>query len=244
MNVSGLPPVIHEFSHSFVNPAFARHSGEFNSSGERLLADSGLRLMLAGQAYSEWKTVVNESLVRASVVRYLRATRGDSAGEAELSLQYARGFLWIRSLDSSLALYERSRDRYPRFEDYLPRLAEVLSHAADVLPSTMSAFNGARPRIVGTTPEDGATNVASTDTTITIRFDRPMGPGSSIVRGTSDHAAYPEVLRVLWDSTHTLLTMRVVLAQKTHYELQFTGTRFRSLDGLPLVSRTVRFSTR
>jgi Domain of unknown function (DUF4932)/Bacterial Ig-like domain len=244
MSISGLPPVIHEFSHSFVNPAFARHSAEFSSSGERLLADSVLRRMLAGQAYSEWKTVVDESLVRAVVVRYLRATHGDSAGEAELSAQYARGFLWIRSLDSSLALFERSRDRYPRFEDYLPRLADVLSHAADVLPSAVSAFNAARPRIVSTMPEDGATEVASTDTTITVRFDRPMGPGTSIVRVASAQAAYPEVLRVLWDSSHRMLIMRVVLAPATHYELRFTGTGFQSLDGLPLVSRTVRFSTR
>lgn len=244
MSLSGLPVVIHEFNHSFVNPVIARHLSAFRANGELLLADPSIRRMFAAQAYDNWRTVINESVVRAVVVRYLRATQGDSVGRAELATQYGRGFLWIRSLDSSLAVFERSRGRYARFEDYVPRLAEVFGRVAETLPAAIATFRAAQPHIANTAPADGANDVAPSDTTITVQFDRPMGPGISVNRGSSAQTAYPKVLKATWDSTRTILTLRVVLAAATRYELLFTGNGFRSLDGIPLVFQAVRFSTR
>jgi Domain of unknown function (DUF4932) len=78
--IQGIPPimqitcptVIHEFNHSFVNPAFAEHKREFASAGQiyERVADK-----MREQAYGNSDTMVIESLVRAAVIQYLE-TRG------------------------------------------------------------------------------------------------------------------------------------------------------------------------
>jgi hypothetical protein len=67
--------------------------------------------------------MVNESLVRVSVARYLRAARGDSAARREVAAQRARGFLWTDELFELFGEYERDRARYPTLDAFLPRVA-------------------------------------------------------------------------------------------------------------------------
>lgn len=244
MHPGGLPTVIHEFSHSFVNPMVARHRDAFRRPGEALLADSTVRAKMAARDYAGWETVVNESLVRASVVRYLRATQGDSAARVELQSQASIGFYWIGALDSALTEYEQSRATYPTLEQFTPRLAAVFATAARTIRPTIARFEASRPRIVAFTPAHGAEAVDPADSLITVRFDRPMGRGVSINVGPLGQAAMPKVLGVAWDSTGTEVRLKVALQPATTYQLLLFGNGFRSRDGVPLAERLYAFRTR
>lgn len=244
MHPAGLPTVIHEFNHSFVNPMLARHRDVLRKPGEALLADSTVRAKMAARDYAGWETVLNESLVRAAVVRYLRATQGDSAARAEVQSQASIGFYWIGALDSALAVYERSRTQYPTLDRFAPQLAAVFANAAREIRSMMARFEASRPKIVAFTPAHGAEAVDPVDSLITVRFDRPMGRGLSINYGPLGQAAMPKVLGRSWDSTGTVLTLKVGLQPATTYQMLFFGAGFRSRDGVPLAERLFTFRTR
>jgi hypothetical protein len=72
-----LPTIIHEFNHSFVNPAFAEHKSEFASAAQvyERVADQ-----MRAEAYGNSDTMVIESLVRAAVIQYMES-RGHESHE-------------------------------------------------------------------------------------------------------------------------------------------------------------------
>ena len=86
---SMLSTVAHEFCHSYANPIIDRHQGRLNAAGDKLfepVADQ-----MRSQAYANGHTLLCESLVRASVVRYVRASQwGKSGGAGDLGTTGAR----------------------------------------------------------------------------------------------------------------------------------------------------------
>ncbi|MDQ6902582.1 MAG: DUF4932 domain-containing protein [Bacteroidota bacterium] len=65
------PTIVHEFNHSFINPLLNNYEmNETFRKSTTVLLDS-MKNEMENQAYGDWQTLVNESLVRASVVRYL-----------------------------------------------------------------------------------------------------------------------------------------------------------------------------
>ncbi|MCC8424655.1 DUF4932 domain-containing protein [Mucilaginibacter sp. UR6-11] len=116
--------LIHEFNHSFVD-----HLLEDNDSLERQLKTSGEALLKAQAAamklegYEDWHSLINESLVRASVVRYMMDNHQDKQEiEAEILKQTKKGFLWTNELVFLLGEYESSRSRYPTLKSFYPRI--------------------------------------------------------------------------------------------------------------------------
>ena len=114
--------VLHEWSHSFVNPLVA---------GERELVESCAGLFdpisssMAEQAYGTWETALNEHIIRAVTARFL--ARSDPArAEQLLALDEQKGFVYVRPLYDRLAEYEANRDDYPTFASFLPRLLDAL----------------------------------------------------------------------------------------------------------------------
>jgi hypothetical protein len=236
------PTIIHEFNHSFVNPLVDR----LDSTS---IAPAGLHLYTAvasamrGQAYGNWRTMLSESLVRASVARYRRAREGDAAAAAELREQYGRGFLWIRPLDSLLGDYERSRSRYPTMASFMPRIVAFFRDQAEHVDETLRALNAARPHLVAVTPASGDTLVDPATDSIVLTFDRPMGRGYSINYGPGGKASFPQLDTLFYDSARTQLTMRVRLEPGHSYEMRVMGRGFQSAAGVPLGDTLVTFRT-
>lgn len=127
---SHLPLLIHEFNHSFINPLLERHSEALRPVAEYLLDQS--RYVMRAQAYGTWQTLVNESLVRAAVIRYMLDT-GCPAAEvaAEMTAQLARGFRWMPELVEALGDYSAHRDEYPTLDAFYPRLIRAFERYAD-----------------------------------------------------------------------------------------------------------------
>ncbi len=75
--------------------------------------------------------MMNESLIRASVIRYLLKHNPDGkASKDQLISDFVRGFFWIKGLVETLGAYEKNRDQYPTLESYLPVLAGFYTRVA------------------------------------------------------------------------------------------------------------------
>lgn len=119
-----LPYLIHEFNHSFIDHILeedATIEQQLQLSGKVLLEAQKVAMKLEG--YEDWHSLIDESLVRASVVRYLM-DHGATATvvQQEITTQTQKGFVWIKDLVSLLGAYEASRNTYPTFKSFYPRI--------------------------------------------------------------------------------------------------------------------------
>lgn len=76
------------------------------------------------QAYGNWRTVVNESVVRAATICYMLEHEFYSQDEVirELLRQVDRNFRWMPELVPLLRKYEKKRKRYPDFKSFYPEI--------------------------------------------------------------------------------------------------------------------------
>ncbi len=120
--------LVHEMAHSYVNPLTASHRAALEPAGVILF--SQVAEAMKQQAYDNWKTFVDESIVRAIVVLYLAETRGQPAAGVELAAQERLGFRWTKPIALLLARYQRDRAIYPTFASLLPVLIKTLDALA------------------------------------------------------------------------------------------------------------------
>jgi hypothetical protein len=91
--------VVHELAHAYVNPVVRARLDHF--SGYSPLLDAAEQSMLA-QHYPTREIVVEESIVRALTVLYLREEASASAAAASLDRQVELGFVWTAELVEAL----------------------------------------------------------------------------------------------------------------------------------------------
>jgi hypothetical protein len=236
--------VAHEFCHSWANPLVDANEAGLRKAGETLypLVEQGMRR----QAYANWLTMFRESLVRACVVRYVRATQGAEAARAEANAQVARDFHWVPDLAALLGEYEADRERYGKLDAFMPRVVAFFDDLAPEFAADWKKREAARPHVVSMTPAPGATDVDPGLKAIVVTFDRPMVPGNYAVVGGGPH--FPETTgRPTYDGTRRVLTIPVKLKPDWSYEFWLNRGRFnsfRSAGGVPLASVHVTFRTR
>lgn len=136
-----LNTVVHEFNHSFVNPL--ADNPEF--SPEMELAGNAMMQYcwktMRRNAYSTWQTIVNESIVRASVILYLidnGATEEDIRNSVidEMSV----GFYWTPDLVKCLQNYTRHRDKYPSIDLYYTEIIDFFNNYANSCSGKIDAI--------------------------------------------------------------------------------------------------------
>jgi hypothetical protein len=149
-----VPTMVHEFSHSFVNPAVEPQQERFRAAGEAIYP--AVAREMRSQAYGSWQTMINESLVRASVARYVLAKSGEAAARLEVASQRMRGFLWTGELFDLLGEYERDRARYPTFDSFLPRVAEYFDGLASRIGAMVEEYDRLRPKLASSEPAAAA----------------------------------------------------------------------------------------
>lgn len=136
-----LPTLIHEFNHSFVNHILEEDGNEklLETSGEILLDSQ--RIEMEREAYEDWQTVINESLVRACVVRYLIDHQSDDqVVKAEIQEQINKGFLWTNELVSLLGEYESSKAQYPAFKSFYPKIITFFNQTAENIKEIKASY--------------------------------------------------------------------------------------------------------
>lgn len=140
-----LPLLVHEFNHSFINylldeNKYSGHVMELEQAAIDLFLSS--RWSMMKQAYGNWKTVVNESLVRAAVICYMldnKYNREDVANE--LSEQVQRNFRWMPELVTLMRKYEKKRKRYETLEEYYPHIIKFFKDYANEENKRLDVLN-------------------------------------------------------------------------------------------------------
>ena len=112
--------LLHEFNHSFVNYLTEKNKDSFRESGEKIFSVNQT------QYSGSWETVLNEALVRAAVIKYVKDHHSNQSTIDDLIKQEKdNGFLWIEELIDELESYDKQRDKYPTLESYMPKLIET-----------------------------------------------------------------------------------------------------------------------
>lgn len=126
-----LPYLIHEFNHSFVDHLLEDKNIEkqLKQSGEILLDRE--KKNMKSEGYEDWHSLINESIIRASVVRYMIDHKNkEEEIQKEIQTQIAKGFTWTKSLVQLLGEYESSRKAYPKFKSFYPRMISFFDETA------------------------------------------------------------------------------------------------------------------
>ena len=125
--------LFHEANHPFVNPLLD------DANNFKLMENVGPRLLSLHKSsvqktnYTDWRIVVNESLVRASVVLYMQ----DAGYKMEQCLNVLgaemgqNGFPWMLDLVGTMRYYTAHRHQYPTLNDFYPEISRCLSNYID-----------------------------------------------------------------------------------------------------------------
>lgn len=125
--------LIHEFNHSFVNSLLD------NPVNVALMQKVGMKLFqfsqpeMENQAYTNWETVINESVVRAAVFIYMLDNNlvNRKTSNFMFSEMWRKGFHWLPELVTSLHHYASHREQYKTLGDYYPEIARCLNKYVD-----------------------------------------------------------------------------------------------------------------
>lgn len=235
-NAGFVPTVVHEFVHSYTNPLVVAHWQDLRASAERMFPHCEGIMSL--QAYSSPEIVMYESMVRASVQRYLRVNDTAAAADEHLNEQVRRGFVWTEKLAGQLERYENEREQYPQLGTFMPQIASFFESYSKEYETRMTQA----PHVLSISP-DPARLVDPSVGELVIAFDRPMSPDSYAIiqRGKS-----PEFGAIAYDSGNEVLRVAMRLEPDTKYSLSLndrTRHGFRSANGLILDPVMLSFVT-
>lgn len=236
-----LPIIVHEFNHPFVNPLLAKHKETFEESGKALYKAVEYE-MSRQQAYGDWQIMLNEALVRASVIKYfIDHSTSESEIQTMQNIELNKGFMWIKGLVSELKKYDNQRDNYPTLESYIPNL----SIAYKTFAEKIIQFDTQRPKVESITDfSNNDTNVSSQLKTITINFDRPLaGKGYSVNYGSKGKLAFPKFGIINYSNENKSIVMEVQLIPDKEYQFVLTGRDFKTPEGIALKTYEVNFKT-
>ncbi|MBX7174024.1 MAG: DUF4932 domain-containing protein [Pyrinomonadaceae bacterium] len=251
-----LPTIIHEFNHSFINHLVDSKKDVFVQSGEKVfpLVKDQMRKL----AYGSWETTVQESLVRAAVIRYLfdnpikiknfSESDAESTGFKLTDFESNRGFYWMPDLVTLMGTYENSRKIYPTFRSFMPIIEAYFYELPKRIDYKVKMFESRQPKIVKIAEfTNESQNVDFNLKEITFVFDKPLrGKGVSINLGSLGNAGMPEIDKTIgfYNDEATKYTLKVKLKPDTNYEFVMTGNAFISKDGYPLQEYVVKFKTK
>lgn len=119
---------IHEFSHTFVNPALEEYRERIELSSN--LFTNSLKEKMASKGVSNWYTYIIESFVRLGEIR-IAAIQEDYDREKKLRKYHTETeyFIFLPQLEKSIIEFENNRHKYPKWKDYIPVLLEVFENS-------------------------------------------------------------------------------------------------------------------
>ncbi len=235
------PTVVHEFNHSFVNYLLDENPAPFKENGKKLYEAVKQKMKNAG--YSNWKTVLNEALVRAAVIKYMKDHNfEDEKIQLEIIEQLNRGFIWIEDLVKKLELYDSQREKYPTLKSFMPELARAYKTFADKLNLYIELNEDKKSRFVSIGEfENGNQTVDAALKQITINFDRPFR-GSQFIRPGEDMATFPKIIGLRYSDDNKSAIIEVDLEKDKKYIFYLIGLAPKS-EGSKNNDQEIRFKT-
>ena len=254
-DISLVPTVIHEFCHSFVNPVVEKHMKELKKAGEIIFPFVSKKM--SEQAYSQWSTMMIESVVRASVNRYLRTNAKEGDVITDIKYNTERGFIWINKLSDLFDEYENNRNKYKNLDEFFPRIVEFFNSYSEGIKDSMAEIEKEKesklkelkekgPKIVSISPANDNMSVDPAVEFITITFDREMEDNTwAFMIGNK---SFPKTIgRPFYDEAKRILKLKIKLEPNTEYDFWLnseSGLSFRSKEGIALFPVYIKFKTR
>lgn len=258
--------ILHEFCHTYVNPLVDAHEAELRAAGEKMYP--AVETWMRDQAYTNWKIMMYESIVRAVGVRYKAAHYGPEAASREVDYNRSAHFIWTGELSQLLEEYERNRvvhstldaftPEYPTLDAFMPKVAAFFADYSGRVGSEveklkeeqrkrMEELSAKSPRIISMVPPNGAIDVDPALAVITITFDRPMMADRMALLNLGTAKSPDPAGEWSYDSTRTILRLPVKLSPDTEYGFSMNNDTYLLIcdeQGNPLVPTAYRFKTR
>ncbi len=117
--------IIHEFCHSFCNPIIDKYKERLDSIGKLILNDYMNREH--DNAYNNWTTVLNETLVRVSVACYLSENENWVKSKLNFMTDKKKGFMWTKTLTDSFLKLQKKTSVLQSEDLYINEFIKVLN---------------------------------------------------------------------------------------------------------------------
>ena len=241
--------LIHEFNHSFVNYILDekyKDNEELKNAGQILIEKQ--RKIMEDQAYSEWHTLINESIVRAAVINYMKDHNfTDEEIKESNIIQEFRGFLWTPQLTELFDDYSKKRDEYKTFESFYPEIIKFFTKASANIDLLKENYFNNQPKIISVEPfSNNAQNVDIKTKQIIINFSEPLDTkGHSINLGEGGINTMPlSPNKIEYINNGKSLSLGLIdLQPDKEYEFILTGKKIRNKKGYPIDNYTIKFKT-
>ena len=230
--------VIHEYNHPYSNPLI----DEFYPQIEKAVKPfyKKVEQKLKQQAYGSPETMMRETLVRASVIKYFieKSTEDEIIRNAIISEQ-SKGFLFVDTLVQALSDYGKQRDKYPSLRDFMPEIVKLINSLS--YDEVYEKFAKDVVTITGTSIPNNADNVDPKTTELKISFSKPMDDRfRGLSRGKKGKEFMPEFEKdgkiPTWNEDKTEITFySIILKPDTKYSLSIPGQFFRGKNSEPVL---------
>lgn len=247
--------IIHEFCHSYVNHVVEKHLGELKAAGEKIFPYVAAKM--APQAYSNWPVIIYESVVRASVNRYLIKNGTPEQAQMDINHNKGRAFYWIEELGKIFDKYENERSTFTSLESFMPEIikffnsyaANIEEHLAPVIKEReekIKLMKEKGPKLVSSIPANGDLNVDPALSELVLEFDREIGTNSySFLLG---NRPFPTVTgKPEFENGNKTLKLKIALKPNTEYEIWLNRDEtlgFKGTDNIPLYPVQIIFKTK
>lgn len=241
-----LPIIVHEFCHPYCNPLDAQYWSEMADNAGRIYELNAEKLKL--QAYGSPQTMLDETFVRACVVRYLAEHGFADKKEALLTRETDAGFLLVPDVVEALERYGQHRSQYLQMSSFMPEYVKSVN-AFDTEAAWRAIAAAAKNKVTYTCNiADGATDIPSGEFRLVITFSKPVQPKVSLGygRGTGKFISLAHGQEsVRWNKNQTELTLDLLLESDTRYSFSIMGEMYKTLDGgMGGENRNIDFKTR
>ena len=222
-----LPIVIHEFCHHYCNPLNSQFWSLMEQQSEKVFMEK--REQLKKSAYGSALTMMNETFVRSSVIRYMKTHYPQIVESDLVKEEEEKGFILTQTLCDVLQQYEQKRSDYATMSDYMPVLAKAVNDF------DLKQYKKEQEKLAKLNAtykvniKNGATNVPSGDFTVVVKFSKPMREGVAL-HYSSSGVDFPTFKGYKWPDDKTL-NVDFLLEPSHKYGFVIYGSAFTTKDG-------------
>ncbi len=239
-----VPTIIHEYCHSFINPVTAQNKDLFQNAGSILYSKN--KKEMNNQAYGDWESVINESLVRAFVIKYMKENNFSREKVLrEIAINKKIGFVWIKELVDILDKIQAQIDQ-KYSNKFITELSKEFDWLAQNIDSIKHDFYTNKSKVISVQPfQNNSTNIATDTIDISFTFDDALIEDLYAIGPVKYFDRFPEYEKVCFSDNHKTITMKnVILEPNKNYEIKLTGKWFFTEDTRNCEDYILKFSTK
>jgi hypothetical protein len=221
------PIVIHEFCHHYCNPLNDQFWPMMSQSAQKVFKEREKQLQQ--YAYGSAKTMMDETFVRASVIRYLETHYSQVDESALVKEEERQGFILVQTLCDALKSYEQQRETYATMSDFMPVYVKAVNDFDLKQYKKQQKQQAKLNATYKVNMKNGAKNVPSGPFLLVIEFSKPMAESIALYMCASGED-FPPVNGYAWRDDKTL-EVSFLLEPSHQYGFVVKGSEFPTKDG-------------